>query len=231
MLDFEPGLEGAALDQLVDRAIRALELPEDRSDVTLRTGLKRIAEDWVTGRMMQAISGRPGDQRAWLRQLAKAIAKTTDLMSAIAPEYVAAIAVGDEGSIRFHDVQATLSRLQAQIESFDRSYEPHKGSADIALDQAVRSLISLFQTEGLISPKVRQAREGIDAGLMSKEAVAIGILLQGSASDVDTRTLANKIGEIGKGQKPLVSHLDAIFAAREGRLDASLLPARKGLKS
>lgn len=228
--DVEPVGDGPAVDRFVERAIMALELPDHRDNVAVRNGLSDVAENWVAGRLMQSISGRPGDQRIRLRQLAQSIRKTTELMSEIAPEYVAAIAVDEEGRpIPFFDAQDTLSRLQDRVEHFDRVYEPQNGSSDFALDEAVRDLLELFRTEGLGQPKVRQGREGIEPRLLSKEAVAIGSLLQGLAPELETRTLVNKISEVAKGQKPVASHLDAIFAACDGDLDASLLPTRKGL--
>ena len=217
------------LDEVVDDAVAILDLPAERENALLRAGLTRIAENWRVDRLMQSISGGPRDQRMRLRQLAKSIQKTTVLMSQIAPEYAAALAVDEDGSpISLLDAEDTLSRLRLRIEHFDRTYRPHNGPSDFALDEAVRELLRLFASEGLGPPKVRQGREGIEPRLLSKEAVAIGVLLQGFDDELETRTVVNKISDIAKGQKPVASHLDAIFAACDGDLDASLLPTRKG---
>ncbi|WP_308514500.1 hypothetical protein [Sphingomonas flavescens] len=215
------------ISELAERAVAALRLANDEPKAALKANLARLAKDFWGNRLLQSVSGQPGEQRLLLQQLAATLRKAETLMLQIAPEYAVAISVdGDARSMSLHDLGAELRRRANRIEHFDRAFRPSHGSADFALDDAVRALMATFEAAGLEKPKVRQGRQDVEPSFLSNESVAMGIVLQGIDPQLSTRTLVNKISEIAKGQKPVASHLDAIVSVCSDDLQECLLPSR-----
>lgn len=217
------------LVDLVERATAALGLEAGANPARLKSSFRSILDNWIVDRLTQSVSGQPGEQRKLLQRLARSIAETISIMQGVAPEYAVAVSFDDlDETSLFVTAQNTLERLHERIRWFDETYRPKKGSANVGLDEGVRALLEVFQAEGLERPRVRQGRAGIAPDLVSAEAKAIGILLQGSVPDLETRTLVNKIAEVMKGQPPVEPHLYAIWAACDGDLDLAVFPPKKG---
>ena len=213
--------------ELAENAVAALDLSDDEKTPALMAGLTRVAEDFWGDRLLQRVSGQPGKQRILLKQLAATLRKADALMLQLAPEYEAVISAdGDERPMSLAALRAELRHRVNRMEYFDQTYVPQHGPSDFAIDEAVRKLIAIFESVGLEQPTVRQGRQGVEPSLLSKEARATGIVLQGVDPDLSTRTLVNKISEIAKGQEPVASHLSAIMSACDADLDACLLPSR-----
>lgn len=225
-------------DELIESVCQTLGPVSELAPAELSSQLRAVAVQYLVDLLLEPYWGAPKEQRAALRRLWSALDNTLDAMLAVAPEYAVALdsLVDREGrntigpSI-FAEAQQTNIDLRHAIARFDIEYRPKRGRpTDLPLEEAIRRLIDIIEPLTGEFPRVQlNKHKGGSATLKSREARAIGELLQGIHPLLKERAIVHMIEKIRRQPRESESHLEALFRLDPNfELDASLLCVSRG---
>lgn len=185
--------------------------------------------------LIQQMSGKPKEQKTKLAKLSTALETAVDALLALPPDYNVAIATLASRGMRSDSIdtirletEMLLLRLGAQ--RFLRAFEPSKGRPNhYALEEAVRSLLQLIETELGIEVGIRWNKEKDkppEAG--TDGAKAIEAVLRRTCPQPSVTAILNMIDKVQKSPlEETPSPFDPVIRAHADELDASLLPGRE----
>jgi hypothetical protein len=225
-------------NELIEAACQTLGLPDGSMPAHLPEQLREVAVQYLIDLSLERFWGTPKEQRAALRKLWSALDATLDAMLVVAPEYAVALdSLLDRerrnaaGPSIFDKAQEANIDLRHTIARFDAEYQPKRGRpADLPLEEAVRKLIDIFEPLTGELPRVQlNKHKGKSATLKSREARAIGVLLQGIHPSLKEKAIAHMIEKIRRQPWQSESHLAALFRLDPNfDLDCSLLRVERG---
>lgn len=194
----------------------------------------RVIDAYPADQLLQELASHPKVEKAKLAMLVKRLDQTLAAIFELAPHYAVAIAdLGARGAkkemIDLPRLETDLALLKLGAMRFVSALEPTKGKPpNFALEEAVRTLMRLFQDELGLSIGIRWNKPNGGAAEASTEGTRVIVAILKRVPNPPTETaifnMIRRVKEDPDGESR--SPLDDAMRAHFDELDASLLSGR-----